>query len=64
MITHLEPDMAESAVKWALRSITKNKQTNKKKTSGGDGTLIELFQILRDDAVKVSHSIWQQIWKT
>ena len=57
MITHLEPDILECKVKWALGSITT------KKASGGDGTPIELFQIL-DDAVKVLHSICQQIWKT
>ena len=58
MITHLEPDILECEVKWALRSITNNK------ASGGDGTPAELFQILKDDAVKVLHSICQQIWKT
>ena len=58
MVTHLEPDILESAVKWALGSITVNK------TSGGDGISAELFQILKDDAVKVPHSICQQIWKT
>ena len=58
MITHLEPDILECEVKWALESITKNK------TSGGDGIPVELFQILEDDAVKVLHSICQQIWKT
>ena len=58
MITHLEPDIQECKVKWALGSITKNK------TSGGDGIPIELFQILKDDAVKEMHSICQQIWKT
>ena len=58
MITHLEPDMLECEVKWALGSITMNK------TSGGDGIRVELFQILKDDAVKVLHSICQQIWKT
>ena len=57
VITHLEPDILECEVKWALGSITMNK------ASGGDGTPIELFQIL-DDAVKVLHSICQQIWKT
>ena len=57
MITHLEPDILEHEVKWALESITMNK------TSGGDGIPVELFQILKDDAVKV-HSICQQIWKT
>ena len=58
MITHLEPDILECEVKWALASITMNK------ASGGDGIPVELFQILKDDAVKVLHSIWQQIWKT
>ena len=58
MITHLEPDILECEVKWALRSITTNK------ASGGDGISVELFQILIDDAVKVLHSICQQIWKT
>ena len=58
MITHLEPDILEREVKWALGSITMNK------TSGGDGIPVELFQILKDDAVKVLHSISQQIWKT
>ena len=58
MITHLEPDILECEVKWALGSITTNK------TSGGDGFPVELFQILKDDAVKVLHSISQQIWKT
>ena len=58
MITHLEPDILESEVKWALERITMNK------ASGGDGILVELFQILKDDAVKVLHSIGQQIWKT
>ena len=57
MITHLEPDILECEVKWALGSITANK------ASGGDGSLAELFQI-KDDAVKVLHSICQQIWKT
>ena len=57
VITHLEPDILESEVKWALASITMNK------TSGGDGIPVELFQILKDDAVKVLHSICQQIWK-
>ena len=56
-ITHLEPDILECKVKWALGSITTNK------TSGGDGIPVELFQILEDDAVKVLHSICQQIWK-
>ena len=58
MITHLEPDILESEVKWALGSITMNK------ASGGDGIPGELFPILKDDAVKVLHSICQQIWKT
>ena len=58
VITHLEPDIQECKVKWALGSITKNK------TSGGDGIPIELFQILKDNAVKEMHSICQQIWKT
>ena len=58
MITQLEPDILQCKVKWALGSITMNK------ASGGDGILIELFQILNDDAVKVLHSICQQIWKT
>ena len=58
MITHLEPDILECEVKWALESITMNK------ASGGDGTPVELFQILKDDALKVLHSICQQIWKT
>ena len=58
MITHLEPDILECEVKWALRSITLNKP------SGGDGLLVELFQIQKYDAVKVLHSICQQIWKT
>ena len=57
-MTHLEPDTLECEVKWALGSITPNK------TSGGDGIPVELFQILKDDAVKVLHSICQQIWKT
>ena len=58
VITHLEPDILECEVKWALESITMNK------ASGGDGIPVELFQILKDDAVKVLHSIGQQIWKT
>ena len=58
VITHLEPDILECEVKWALESITANK------ASGGDGIPVELFQILKDDAVKVLHSICQQIWKT
>ena len=58
VITHLEPDILEQEVKWALGSITTNK------ASGGDGIPVELFQILKDDALKVLHSICQQIWKT
>ena len=58
MITLLEQDILECEVKWALGSITMNK------ASGGDGIPVELFQILKDDAVKVLHSICQQIWKT
>ena len=58
VITNLEPDILECEVKWALESITTNK------ASGGDGIPVELFQILKDDAVKVLHSISQQIWKT
>ena len=58
VITHLEPDILECEVKWAIESITMNK------ASGGDGIPVELFQILKDDAVKVLHSICQQIWKT
>ena len=58
VITHLEPDILECEVKVALGSITKNK------ASGGDGIPVELFQILKDDAVKVLHSICQQIWRT
>ena len=57
VITHLEPDILECEVKWALKSITMNK------ASGGDEIPVELFQILKDDAVKVLHSIGQQIWK-
>ena len=57
-ITHLEQDILECEVKWALESITTNK------ASGGDGIPVELFQILKDDAVKVLYSICQQIWKT
>ena len=57
MITHLEPDIQECEVKWALESITTNK------ASGGDGITVELLQILKDDAMKVLHSICQQIWK-
>ena len=58
MITHLEPDILECKVKWPLGSINKNK------ASGGDGIPTDLFQILKDNAVKVLHSICQQIWKT
>ena len=58
VITHLEPDILQCKVKWALESITMNK------ASRGDGIPVELFQILKDDAVKVLHSICQQIWKT
>ena len=58
VITYLEPDILECEVKWALESISMNK------ASGGDGIPVELFQILKDDAVKVLHSICQQIWKT
>ena len=58
VITHLEPDILEWEVKLALETITMNK------ASGGDGIPVELFQILKDDAMKVLHSICQQIWKT
>ena len=58
MITHLEPDILECKVKWALESITTYK------ASGGDGIPVELFLILKEDAVKVLHSVYQQIWKT
>ena len=58
MITHLEPDIQECEVKWVLGSITRNK------ASGGDGIPVELFQILKDDAVKVLHLVCQQVWKT
>ena len=58
VIAHLEPDILECKVKWALGSVMMNK------ASGGDGIPVELFQILKDDAVKVLHSICQQIWKT
>ena len=58
VVTHLEPDILEYEVKWALESVTTNK------ASGGDGIPVQLFQILKDDAVKVLHSICQQIWKT
>ena len=58
VVTQLEPDILECEVKWTLGSITKNK------ASGGDGLPAELFQILKDDAVTVLHSIYQQIWKT
>ena len=58
VVTHLETDILECEVKWALENITTNK------ASGGDGIPVELFQIPKDDAVKVLHSICQQIWKT
>ena len=58
VVTHLELDILECEVKWALENITTNK------ASGGDGIPVELFQILKDDAVKVLHSIYWQIWKT
>ena len=58
VITHLEPDILKCEIRWALGSITTNK------ASGGDGILVELFQMLKDDTVKVLHSICQQIWKT
>ena len=58
MVTHVEPDILESEVKWAVGSITTNK------ASGGDGIPVELFQILKDDAVEVLLSICQQVWKT
>ena len=58
VITHLEPDILECKTKWALESITTSK------VSGGDGIPVELFQMLKDDAVKVLHSLCQQIWKT
>ena len=58
VITHLEPDILECEVKWVLGSITMNK------ASGGEGIPVELFQILKDDAVKVLHSVCQQIWNT
>ena len=58
VITHLEPDILECEVKWALGSITMNK------ASGGDGIPVELFQTLKDDPVNMLHSIWKQIWKT
>ena len=57
MITHLQPDILEDEVKWALGSITTNK------ARGGDGITVELFQILEDDVVKVLHSVFQHIWK-
>ena len=59
VITHLEPDILHCEVKWALESISMNKAS-----SGGDGTPVEVFQVLKDDALKVLHSICQQIWKT
>ena len=58
MIIHLEPDILECEVKWALESITINK------TSGGDKIPVELFQVLKDDGVKLLHSVCQQVWKT
>ena len=58
VITHPEPDILECEIKWALGSITMNK------ARGGDGIPVELFQILKDDTVKVLHSVYQQIWKT
>ena len=58
MITHLDPDILQCKVKWALGSITMNK------ASGGDGIRVELLQIMKDDAMKVLHPICQQIWKT
>ena len=58
VITHLEPDILECEVKWALESITTNK------ASGGDGIPVEIFQIVKDDSVKVLHSVCHQIWKT
>ena len=58
MITHLEPEILECEIKWALGSITMNK------ASGGDGIPVEISQILKDDALKVLHSVYQQIWKT
>ena len=58
VITHLEPDILESEVKWVLGSITMNK------ANGGDGIPVELFQVLKDGALKVLHSICQKIWKT
>ena len=58
MITHLEPDILDSEVRWALGSITMNK------ASGGDGIPVELFEMLKDDSVQVLHSVCQQIWET
>ena len=58
VVTHLEPDILECEVKWALGSITTSK------ASGGDGIPVEVFQMLKDDAVKVLHSVCQRIWKT
>ena len=58
VVTYVEPDIMESEVKWALGSIAMNK------ASGGDGILVKVFQTLKDDAVKVLHSLCQQIWKT
>ena len=57
VITHLEPDILECKIKWALESITMNK------TSGGDGIPVQLFQVLKDDAVKLLHSVCHKIWK-
>ena len=57
MLTHIEPDILESKIKWSLGSITMNK------TSGGDGIPVELFQILKDDAIKALHSMNQEVWK-
>ena len=57
VITHLEPDILECKIKWALESITMNK------TSGGDGIPVQLFQVLKDDDVKLLHSVCQKIWK-
>ena len=58
VITHLEPDILECEIKWALGSITTNK------VSGGDGIPVELFQIIKDDTLKMLHSVCQEIWKT
>ena len=64
MITHLEPNILECKVKWALGRSTNKQRSTTNKASGGDGILAELFQTLKDDAVKVLHSVCQQIWKT